>query len=250
MFFSLPSNIIFLLVMAKYGRIFTSIKVMSMKVIEKPFLVGGDQVGTFLAYTEIESELLLTPETEPYTRVLPAPFFYEKRLYFAMVRRYEPGEKVSFPNGGFEVRDEGGAMRSYDLDQVILHPQIIKHKKTLDKMARRAEKESKKRDRQWKKAARDANVKPKNKTGKRGRPALSPEMKAAREAEVVARATRSGGKRGRPKSEVSTPKTLKIPTGGKRGRPALSPEAIAAQVQAKAVVRARSGGKRGRPKRK
>ena len=58
------------LVRAKYGRIFTSIKVISMKVIEKPFLVGGDQVGTFLAYTEIEPELLLTPETEPYTRVL------------------------------------------------------------------------------------------------------------------------------------------------------------------------------------
>lgn len=235
---------------AKYGRIFTSIKVMSMKVIEKPFLVGGDQVGTFLAYTEIEPELLLTPETEPYTRVLPAPFFYEKRLYFAMVRRYEPGEKVSFPNGGFEVRDEGGAMRSYDLDQVILHPQIIKHKKTLDKMARRAEKESKKRERQWKKAARDANAKPKNKTGKRGRPALSPEMKAAREAEVVARANRSGGKRGRPKA--TEPKTVSAPktTGGRRGRPALTAEARAAQVQAKAVVRARSGGKRGRPKRK
>jgi len=236
--------------MAKYGRIFTSIKVMSMKVIEKPFLVGGDQVGTFLAYEEVEPELLLTPETEPYTRVLPAPFFYEKRLYFAMVRRYEPGEKVSFPNGGFEVRDEGGAMRSYDLDQVILHPQIIKHKKTLDKMARRAEKESKKRERQWKKAARDANAKPKNKTGKRGRPALSPEDKIAREAEVVARAARSGGKRGRPKSTevkvVSTPK----PSGGRKGRPSLTPEARAAQASAKAAIRARSGGKRGRPKRK
>jgi hypothetical protein len=221
-----------------------------MKVIEKPFLVGGDQVGTFLAYEEVEPELLLTPETEPYTRVLPAPFFYEKRLYFAMVRRYEPGEKVSFPNGGFEVRDEGGAMRSYDLDQVILHPQIIKHKKTLDKMARRAEKEGKKRERQWKKAARDANAKPKNKTGKRGRPALSPEDKIAREAEVVARAARSGGKRGRPKSTevkvVSTPK----PSGGRKGRPSLTPEARAAQASAKAAIRARSGGKRGRPKRK
>jgi hypothetical protein len=59
----------------------------------------------------------------------------------------------------------------------------------------------------------------------------------------------SGGRRGRPKSEVSTPKTLK-PTGGKRGRPALTPEALAAKAQAKAAVRARSGGKRGRPKRK
>ena len=219
-----------------------------MKVIEKPFLVGGDQVGTFCAYEDIEPELLITPQTEQYSRVLPAPFFYEKRLFFGLIKRYEPGEKPSFPNGGFEVRDEGGAVRSYDLDQVIIHPQVIKHKKTLDKMARRAEKEQKKRERQWKKAARES--KPKNKTGKRGRPTLDPAVKAAREAEVIARAARSGGKRGRPKS--TEPKTVSTPkaTGGRRGRPALTAEARAAQVQAKAVVRARSGGKRGRPKRK
>ena len=97
---------------------------------------------------------------------------------------------------------------------------------------------------------RDWETKPKNKTGKRGRPALDPAVKAAREAEVIARAARSGGKRGRPKATepkaVSTPKV----SGGRRGRPALTPEARAAQGQAKAVVRARSGGKRGRPKRK
>ena len=217
-----------------------------MKVIEKPFMVRDEQIGTFLAYEEIEPELLIHPQTEQYSRVLPAPFFYEKRLYFGLLKRYDPGDKPSFPNGGFEVRDESGAVRSYDLDQVIIHPQVIKHKKTLDKMARRAEKEIKKRENQRKKAARV--VKPKNKTGKRGRPALSPEMKIAREAEVIARAARSGGKRGRPKSEVSTPKIF-TPTGGKRGRPALTSEAIAAQVSAKAAIRARSGGKRGRPKR-
>ena len=219
-----------------------------MKVIEKPFLVNNEQLGTFCAYEDIEPELLITPQTEQYSRVLPAPFFYEKRLFFGLIKRYEPGEKASFPNGGFEVRDEGGAVRSYDLDQVIIHPQVIKHKKTLDKMARRAEKEAKKRERQWKKAARDA--KPKNKTGKRGRPALDPTVKAAREAEVIARAARSGGKRGRPKA--TEPKTVSAPktTGGRRGRPALTTEAIAARAQAKAVVRARSGGKRGRPKRK
>jgi len=219
-----------------------------MKVIEKPFLVGGDQVGTFCAYEDIEPELLITPQTEQYSRVLPAPFFYEKRLFFGLIKRYEPGEKPSFPNGGFEVRDEGGAVRSYDLDQVIIHPQVIKHKKTLDKMARRAEKEAKKRERQWKKAARDA--KPKNKTGKRGRPALDPAVKAAREAEVIARAARSGGKRGRPKSTEPKAAVTAKPSGGRRGRPALTSEAIAARAQAKAVVRARSGGKRGRPKRK
>jgi len=230
---------------AKWGRIFMEIKV--MKLIEKDFVVGGAKCGTFYAYGDVEPELEITPDTPSITRVLPAPYFYEKRLFFHLIKRIEPGIKPDFPNGGFEVRDEGGALRSFDLDQVIIHPHVIKHQKTLDKMARRAEKEAKKRERKWKKAARDAN--PKRKTGKRGRPALDPAVKAAREAEVAARAERSGGRRGRPKSEVSTPKTLK-PTGGKRGRPSLSLEAIAAKAQVKAAIRARSGGKRGRPKRK
>lgn len=219
-----------------------------MKVIEKDLVVSGMKCGVFSAYEEIEPELLITPETPKLSRVLPAPFFYEKRLFFYLIKRIEPGEKVGFSNGGFEVRDEGGALRSYDLDQVIIHPHVIKHQKTLDKMARKAEKERAKRERQYKKAARDA--KPKNTTGKRGRPALDPAVKAAREAEVIARSQRSGGKRGRPKStEVKVVSTLK-PSGGRRGRPALTPEARAAQAQAKAAVRARSGGKRGRPKSK
>jgi hypothetical protein len=215
-----------------------------MKVIEKDLLVSGMKCGVFSAYEEVEPELTITPDTPKLTRVLPAPFFYEKRLFFYLINRFEPGQKVGFSNGGFEIRDEGGALRSYDLDQVIIHPYIIKHKKTLEKMARRAEKEAKKRERQYKKAARAA----KPKYGKRGRPALDPAIKAARAAEMVARFQRSGGKRGRPKSTdpkvVSTPKI----SNGRRGRPALTPEALAAKAQAKAILRARSGGKRGRPK--
>ena len=219
-----------------------------MKVIEKDLLVSGMKCGVFSAYEEIEPELLVTPDTPKMSRVLPAPFFYEKRLFFYLINRVEPGSKAGFPNGGFEVRDEGGALRSYDLDQVIIHPHVIKHQKTLDKMARRAEKERAKRDRQYKKAARDA--KPKNKTGKRGRPALDPAVKAAREAEMIARSQRSGGKRGRPKSTEGKEVSVLKPSGGRKGRPALTPEALAARAQAKAAIRARSGGKRGRPKRK
>jgi hypothetical protein len=232
---------------AKWGRIFTEIKV--MKLIEKDFIVGEAKCGTFYAYGEVEPELEITPDTPPITRVLPAPYFYEKRLFFHLIKRIEPGQKPDFPNGGFEVRDEGGALRSFDLDQVIIHPHVIKHQKTLDKMARKAEKERAKRERQYKKAARDA-AKPKNTTGKRGRPALDPAVKAAREQERISRSARSGGRRGRPKStEVKEVSALK-PSGGRRGRPSLTPEARAAKAQAKAVVRARSGGKRGRPKRK
>ena len=216
-----------------------------MKVIDKPLIVGGNQLGVFQAYTDVEPELTVTPDTPKMSRVLPAPFFYEKRLFFYLINRIEPGGKPGFPNGGFEVRDEGGALRSYDLDQVIIHPQVIKHKKTLDKMMRRAEKEQKKRDRQKKKEQREA--KPKNQTGKRGRPALDPAVKAARDAEKTARAARSGGKRGRPASGVLKPQTPKV-TSGKRGRPTLTPEAISQRVSARAATRARSGGKRGRPK--
>lgn len=215
-----------------------------MKVIDKPLIVGGNQLGVFQAYTDVEPELTITPDTPKMSRVLPAPFFYEKRLFFYLINRIEPGGKPGFPNGGFEVRDEGGALRSYDLDQVIIHPQVIKHKKTLDKMMRRAEKEQKKRERQRKKSTKVD----KPSSGKRGRPALDPAVKAAREAEKTARAARSGGKRGRPVN-LNTPKVVKVgPTGGRRGRPALTPEAVSQRASARAATRARSGGKRGRPK--
>ena len=210
-----------------------------MKIIDKPLIVSGVQLGVFQAYTDIEPELIAT---EKRTRVLPAPFFYEKRLFFYLINRYEPGQNKFFPNGGFEVRDESGGLRCYDLDQVIIHPAVIRHKKTLDKMHRVAEKIAKQKDRD---AKRNAKPKPTT-TGKRGRPALDPALKAARDAEKIAKSERSGGKRGRPKSN-NTP-IVKASTGGKRGRPKVSDDVIARRVAAKAATRVRTGGKRGRPK--
>jgi len=212
-----------------------------MKVIEKDFIVSGSKLGTYLVYQDVEPELA-TPQ--PRDRVLPAPFFYEKRLFFFMIKRHEPGTPF-WPNGGYEVRDEGGAIRCFDLDQIILHPAVIKHKKTLDKMMRRAEKEQKKREREAKRKTKP--VREKVPGARRGRPAIDPAIKAAREAERVARAQRSGGKRGRPASSTAKPQTVKT-TSGKRGRPALSATQIASKAAAKAATRARSGGKRGRPK--
>jgi hypothetical protein len=206
-----------------------------MKVIEKQW-----NYGTYLAYDEIDEEFLAT---EKGIRVLPAPFFYEKKLYFELWKRYEPGDKATFPNGGYEVVDVSGGIRSYDLDQIIIHPQVLQHKKMLDKMARRAEKEARKRERK-----RDKVYKAVTKGGRRGRPAIDPALKAARAALKVEAGVRSGGKRGRPKSTepkvVPTPKT----TGGRRGRPALSAEVIDQRAADKAAVQKRSGGKRGRPK--
>ena len=151
-----------------------------MKIIDKPLIVSGVQLGVFQAYTYIEPELIAT---EKRTRVLPAPFFYEKRLFFYLINRYEPGQNKFFPNGGFEVRDESGGLRCYDLDQVIIHPAVIRHKKTLDKMHRTAKKIAKQKERD---AKRNAKPKPIT-TGKRGRPALDPALKAARDAEKIAK---------------------------------------------------------------
>ena len=66
-----------------------------MKVIEKPW-----HYGTYLAYDETEEIFI---PTERGVRVLPAPFFYDKKLYFELKATYAPGEKPTFPNGGYEV---------------------------------------------------------------------------------------------------------------------------------------------------
>jgi len=212
-----------------------------MKIIETPFMVGDDQIGTVKRYTDIEPELA---NPQPRDRVLPAPYFYEKRLYFFLIKQREPGEP-GWPRGGYEVRDEGGACRCFDLDQVILHPAVIKHKRTLDKMQRTAEKLAKQRERDLKRGAKPKKEKVEG--GRRGRPALDPAVKAARDAEKLARGERSGGKRGRPASGV-TPKAPRAATGGKRGRPSLTSEMISQRASQKAMVKARTGGRRGRPK--
>jgi hypothetical protein len=208
-----------------------------MKVIEKPW-----HYGTYLAYDETEEIFI---PTERGVRVLPAPFFYDKKLYFELKATYAPGDKPTFPNGGYEVVDMSGGIRSYDLDQVIIHPQVLQHKKMLDKMARRAEKQAKKRERSIKKI--DRENKPKH--GKKGRPALDPAVKAHRDRIKADAKDRSGGKRGRPKSLTLKLVDPKPVGGGRRGRPSLTPEAIAQRVSDKATTRARSGGKRGRPRR-
>ena len=208
-----------------------------MKVIEKPW-----HYGTYLAYDETEEIFI---PTERGVRVLPAPFFYDKKLYFELKTAYAPGEKTTFPNGGYEVVDVSGGIRSYDLDQVIIHPQVLQHKKMLDKMARRAEKQAKKNKRVSNKIGREN--KPKH--GKKGRPALDPAVKAHRDRIKADAKDRSGGKRGRPKSLVPKLVDPKPVGEGKRGRPSLTPEAKAQKASAVAATRAKSGGKRGRPRR-
>ena len=213
-----------------------------MKLQERDWLMGDHKIGTQLFYSDVEPELV---PMEPGTRVLPAAYFYEKGTRCELLKRHEPGEYRFMLNGGFEVWVEDGGRRYFELDQVIVHPAVIKHQKTLDKMMRKAEKEQAKRDRQYTRAARAATAG----TGKRGRRPMDPAVKAQREADKATRAEKSGGKRGRPKSTVSTPKTPKVPTGGKRGRRPLDQATVEARAREAAARSARSGGKRGRPKR-
>lgn len=215
-----------------------------MKIIEKDFMVDGARCGTFCVYGEVEAELTITPETPKLTRVLPAPFFYEKRLFFYLIKRFEPGEHPYFDNGGFNIRGQDGEMRSYDLDQVIIHPQIVKHERTLAKMKYKAQKEANKREYKRIKIEKKAN-----KHSRRGRPTMDPTEKAKRNSEIEAKSTGIKGKRGRPKS-TNPPKILvSLPPSpaGRRGRPALSPEALAIKQMNKKEAHIRSGGKRGRP---
>ena len=228
--------------MAEFCSYIDVIIIKDMKVIERDFIVGGAKLGTYNAYEDIEPELL---RFRPGQRVLPAPFFYESGESFTLIKQHEPGARF-YPNGGFEVRDGGGGTRHYDVDQVIVHPALVKHQPTLDLMSRREERETAAAERA---VLRGDKVKVKVEGARRGRPAIDPAVKAARDAAKIERSQRSGGKRGRPAS--TTPKVLSSVDHkpvGKRGRPSLTSEVIAQRVSQKAATKVRTGGKRGRPK--
>jgi hypothetical protein len=164
-------------------------------------------------YADVEPQFLCF---EPGIRVLPAPFYNDPAVQFKFKARYEAGEKVGFPEGGVEVYGPSGELRSYDLDQVIVHPYELGMVNFF-----RATDETKKTET------------PGKTPGRRGRPA-NPD-KVEKPAYVP-----TGGKRGRPKSDKPT--VAYIPTGGKRGRPA-NPDATPKPAYVP------TGGKRGRPKR-
>jgi hypothetical protein len=152
------------------------------------------------------------------SRVLPAQYFNEPNLNFTLKAKHEPGEKF-FPNGGFEVYGPSGEKRSYELDQLIVHPYELKQFNYFSK-----------------KPTTEV-INPDTPKRKRGRPAKLDENK------VTKQYVPTGGKRGRPANPNKKVKVY-IPTGGKRGRKPLSPE-IKAQREQQALL---PKGKRGRPK--
>jgi len=140
-------------------------------------------------FSDVEPEYL---NFEKGCRVLPAPFYNEHALHFEFIKRYEPGEKKTFPNGGFEVYGPGNEVRSFELDQVILHPFELKKfnffKKSQSEEAREKVIDlSKPKGKRGRPAKLDENGQPISKKeyvpigGRRGRKPLSDEEKAKRE---------------------------------------------------------------------
>jgi hypothetical protein len=208
-----------------------------MKIIDKDFIVGGHKIGVHQAYADIDPAFV---PVDPGVRVLPAAFF-TTRSFFTLKKRWLPGENKYFPAGGYEVRGEGGETRSYDMDAVILYPETKAQKRVIDAMAP-ADENAPTRGR---KAGEPKEVK--ITSGKRGRPSLSPEDKAAKDEAAAAKSLTSNGRRGRP-ARVGGPKPATAPSGAGRGRPKMTEAATALKSADRASRVERSGGLRGRPK--
>lgn len=143
-------------------------------------------------------------------RVLPAQYYNEYNVYFEIKRKFEPGENKYFPKGGFEVYGPEGSLHNYELDQVIVHPFHLGMSKFFSKAqntnVEKVVDPNKPKGKRGRPRTNKEKTEPKVYVptgGKRGRPSLSPEEKAQREAEKAAKTKVSGGKKGRPKKQVS-----------------------------------------------
>lgn len=189
---------------------------------------------------------------KPGQRVLPAPFLNGVNnndvVYFK--EYHDPGTK-GWLIGGYECTDISGAFRAFHLDALMIHPNELKSEvDILNKRVVGANKKTKQRD-------------PNAPKGKRGRPPLSPEERAKRDALKPPRDPNAPkGRRGRtplPLEErerrrlerIEKMKASKPKTSGRRGRKPLPPEEIARREQEKALkLLLNPQRKRGRPKRK
>ena len=145
------------------------------------------------AYADIEAEYL---NFKPGIRVLPAEAYDDPSIKFHLKARYEAGEKASFPDGGFEVYGPAHEVRSFDLDQVIVHPYELNQINFFSKQVTEEKKTQ----------VVDPNAPKKG----RGRPPKEGERKP--KPEYVP----TGRKRGRP--STGAVKKQYVPTGKPRGR--------------------------------
>ena len=210
-----------------------------MELKHKPLIIRGEQYGDIAYYDDVEPELIAHNKQQC---VIPAKFFYEKRLQFFVRNRFEPGENKHFPDGGFEVYGPDGGVYNYNLDEIILHPVVIKHTKTIRKMDEGTQLSDEiKAERALKYKNKDEKTL--RSGGRKGRPKLSDEERELRESK---KKISSGCGKGRPK--LLNPKPVKVATGGKRGRPAMDPELKAIKLALAAEKALLPKRKRGRTK--
>jgi hypothetical protein len=141
-------------------------------------------------------------------RVLPVTYFEDPSIHFTLKAVYAPGEKRSFPNGGFEVYGPEGNTFNYELDQLIMHPfhyrmmnyfskaqNVVKEKITTGEKGRRG------RPRKDPSELKTQVIYVPT-GGTRGRKPMDPELKALKEAELLEKRKNSNGRKGRPKKHI------------------------------------------------
>ena len=142
-------------------------------------------------------------------RVLPVTYYGEPNTMFTLKAKYMPGEKITFPNGGFEVYGPEGSTHNFDLDQVVVHPYSLRMMKYFSKSEGIVKDKvikimgnGGKRGRPRTKL--EGHVKPTYVPtgGKRGRKRMSDEDRAIRDAKVAAKKIGGTGKKGRPRKQV------------------------------------------------
>lgn len=174
--------------------------VLTTRKTESKFI---DEIPVF---ADVEPEFI---NFTPGCRVLPAPYYSEYNNDYTLKQRYEPGEKPSFKDGGFEVWEgKGGKILSFDLDQIVLHPFELGKMKYFTKSDNIEVKEKitdpdkpkgsrgrpAKLDENGNRIVKEAYVPT---GGQRGRKRLSEEEKAKRELEKVNQPIKEKGQRGR-----------------------------------------------------
>jgi len=161
-------------------------------------------------------------EFKPEIEVLPASYFEsENSGKFYFIKRHEPNTP-GWKDGGYECYDGDGAKRAFFLDALIVHPRYFKKKIKSTVTGEMIDKPKGKRGRpkmdpsllkvkkeyipsgkgrgRPRKNPDEIKSKPYVPTGgKRGRKPLSEEERMKREAEKLAKAKISQGRRGRPR---------------------------------------------------
>ena len=157
-------------------------------------------------YVEVEPKFV---EFTKSCRVLPVTYFDEPNTVFFLKARYLPGEKRTFPNGGFEVYGPEGSTHNFELDQVVVHPYSLRMMKYFSKTEGTVKDKvikvmgnGGKRGRPRKNL--EGHVKPAYVPtgGKKGRKRMSDEDRAIRDAKVAAKKVGGTGKKGRPRKQV------------------------------------------------